>query len=81
MSQMIEKMSLRPAEIIGIDRGTLGEGKAADIIIFDAEEPFVIDTNVFVSKGKNSPYHGFTVNGRVETTICGGNIVYQREEA
>lgn len=81
MSQLIEKMSLRPAEIIGIDRGTLGEGKAADIIIFDADEPFVIDNNAFVSKGKNSPYHGFTVNGRVETTICGGNIVYQREEA
>ena len=78
MSQLIEKMSLNPAEIIGIDRGTLGVGKVADVVIFDAEEPFNVDVNAFASKGKNSPYHGFTLTGRVETTICNGNIVYQR---
>lgn len=78
MSQLIEKMSLNPAEIIGVDKGTLSEGKDADLVIFDAEEPFTVDVNTFASKGKNSPYHGFTLTGRVETTICGGKIVYQR---
>jgi len=77
MSQLIEKMSTNPAEIIGIDKGTLGEGKAADLVIFDAETPYQVCVNAFASKGKNSPYDGFELCGRVETTICGGKIVYQ----
>ena len=78
MSQLIEKMSLNPANIIGFDRGTLGEGKVADIVIFDTEEEFTVSVNDFVSKGKNSPYDWFKLFGRVDATICGGKLVYQR---
>ncbi|MEE1014184.1 MAG: dihydroorotase [Clostridia bacterium] len=78
MSQLIEKMSVNPAEIIGFDRGSLAEGKVADVVIFDAEEEFTVNVNDFASKGKNSPYDGFTLTGQVETTITGGKIVYQR---
>lgn len=78
MSQLIQKMSSNPAKIIGIDRGTLGVGKAADIVIFDADAEFSVDVNRFASKGKNSPYHGAKLFGQVETTVCGGKIVYQR---
>lgn len=78
MSQLIQKMSSNPAKIIGIDRGTLGVGKAADIVIFDVDTEFSVDVNRFASKGKNSPYHGAKLFGRVETTVCGGKIVYQR---
>lgn len=78
MSQLIEKMSVNPAEIIGFDRGSLAEGKVADVVIFDAEEEFTVHVNDFASKGKNSPYDGFTLTGQVETTITGGKIVYQR---
>lgn len=78
MSQLIQKMSSNPAKIIGIDRGALGVGKAADIVIFDVDTEFSVDVNRFASKGKNSPYHGAKLFGRVETTVCGGKIVYQR---
>ncbi len=78
MSQLIEKMSVNPAKIIGIDRGSLEEGKAADLVIFDAEKEYQVDANAFASKGKNSPYDGFVLTGLVEATITGGNIVYQR---
>lgn len=78
MGQLIEKMSVNPAEIIGIDRGSLAEGKVADVVIFDAEKEYQVDVNEFASKGKNSPYDGFVLSGLVETTITGGKIVYQR---
>ncbi len=65
LSQLIEKMSLNPSEIIGIDRGTLGVGKAADLVIFDPEKSYRVDVKNFASKGKNSPYDGFELYGQI----------------
>lgn len=79
LSQLIEKMSLNPAEIIGIDRGTLGVGKAADLVIFDQEKAYLVDVKKFASKGKNSPYDGFELYGQIAWTITGGKVVYQLE--
>lgn len=78
--QMAEKMSYNPARILHLDRGTLEKGKEADIVIIDPEAEYTIDRNTFVSKGKNTPFHGKKVSGKVRTTICGGKIVYQMEE-
>ena len=78
MGQLIEKMSAAPAEIIGIDRGTLGPGRPADIVVFDPEAAYTVDVREFASKGKNSPYDGFELFGRVELTVTGGRIVYRR---
>ena len=78
MSELIEKMSAVPASIIGLDRGSLGIGRIADIVIFDPEKKFTVDSNSFASKGKNTPYDGFELYGLVETTIAGGKIVYKR---
>lgn len=75
--QMAEKMSYNPAQIIHLDRGSLREGKAADITIIDPSEEYIIDSRTFVSKGKNTPFNGRKVKGRVKTTICNGEIVYQ----
>lgn len=77
MSELIERMSLNPSRIIGIDRGTLSEGAKADVIIFDNDNKFKVDVSKFESKGKNSPYDGYELYGRVETTITSGKIVYQ----
>ncbi len=77
IKQLIEKMSCSPAEIIGVDRGSLGAGKVADIVVFDTENKYMVDVNKFESKGKNSPYNGFELYGRVELTITGGKIVYR----
>lgn len=75
--QMVEKMSYNPAKIIGIDRGTLGEGKVADITIIDPEAEYKIDSKTFVSIGKNTPFNGKQVKGKVLYTICNGECVYR----
>lgn len=74
--QMAQKMSYHPARILGLDRGTLMEGKAADITIIDPEEEYVIRPEDFVSKGRNTPFGGRKVKGMVKFTICGGRVVW-----
>lgn len=76
--QMAEKMSWNPAKILGLhDRGSVSEGKIADVVIFDPEKEYTIDKNTFLSKGKNTPFHGRKVKGEVVCTIAGGRIVYE----
>lgn len=74
--QMVEKMSYNPAKILGIDKGRIAEGSIADIVIFNPNEEYVIDTAEFASMGKNTPFAGRTVKGKVAYTICGGKVVY-----
>lgn len=80
--QMAEKMSWNPAKVIGIDgeRGSIEAGKLADLVIFDPDAEYTVDVNEFASKGKNTPYNGKQLIGRVRMTICEGSIVYQKEE-
>lgn len=77
--QMAEKMSYNPSKILGIDRGTLAEGAAADVVIIDPDAVYVIDASSFASRGRNTPFDGRKVKGKVRMTICGGEIVYQEE--
>lgn len=74
--QLVEKMSYNPARILGIEKGRLEPGKAADIVIADFDETYTIDTSTFVSKGKNTPFNGKQVKGRVYQTLVDGKIVY-----
>lgn len=76
LSQLVEKMSLNPAKVLGIDRGNLAKGRAADLVIADISEEYTIDSSRFVSKGKNTPFDGKRVTGRIDVTIVDGNIVY-----
>ncbi|MGN0142435.1 MAG: dihydroorotase [Roseburia sp.] len=78
--QMAEKMSYNPATILGLDRGDIQPGKAADIVIFDPQVTYKIDKNKFASKGRNTPFDGREVTGRVRMTIVDGEIVYSEEE-
>lgn len=75
--QLVEKMSVNPAKVLGIDKGNLAPGKAADIVIADITKEYEIDSSKFVSKGKNTPFDGKKVKGRVITTIVDGKIVYK----
>ena len=77
--QMAEKMSYNPAKVVGIDKGDIQPGKVADVVIFNPNETYKIDKNEFASKGKNTPFHGREVTGRVCMTIMDGNIVYERK--
>lgn len=75
--QMVEKMSCNPAKVLKIDRGSLAVGKTADVTVIDPEEQYVIDPETFVSKGKNTPFGGRTVYGRVRYTLVNGQVVYE----
>ena len=77
--QMAEKMSYNPAKILGLDKGTVEAGSPADLTIFDPECEWVIDPAEFLSKGKNTPFGGKKVTGKVMATIVDGEIVYQEK--
>ena len=81
--QLVEKMSYNPARVLGLDkldgRGTLKVGAAADIAIADPDEKWIIDPEQFQSKGKNTPFGGTFVYGKVKMTIVNGKVVYQQK--
>lgn len=77
--QMAAKMSYNPAKVLGIPKGTLDEGKIADITIIDPDKEYTIDANTFESKGKNTPFDGYKVSGEVEYTILNGKVVYSNK--
>jgi dihydroorotase len=74
---LIKLMTVNPAKIIGIDKGTLGKGKQADVTIIDPNAEYKIDVNKFRSKSKNCPYHGWVVKGKVEKTIVQGEVRFE----
>lgn len=77
--QMAEKMSWNPAKILGIEgeKGSVSEGKIADLVIFDPKREYRIDKNTFFSKGKNTPFDGYPVKGDVKYTFVDGKLVYE----
>lgn len=80
---LIRLMTIQPAGIIGIDdeKGSLGRGRQGDVTIIDPEAEWEVDVNEFVSKSRNCPYHGWKVKGRVEATIVGGEVRFERSPA
>ena len=79
ITDMVEKLASRPAEILHLDKGTIACGKTADLILVDFDTEYAIDVSGFVSKGKNSPYDGYKVKGRVMATLVNGKVVYEYE--
>lgn len=74
LEHLITKITLNPSRIMGIPKGTLKVGADADIVIFDPESEFVVDTKRFYSKGKNSPFNGWRLKGMVLKTIVSGEV-------
>lgn len=73
--ELMEKMSRNPARLYGFDYPGIVPGAPADLVIFDENELWTVDT--FVSKAVNSPFRGRTLQGKVRYTICKGEIVYR----
>lgn len=73
-SKLVEKMAINPSRILGIDKGNLGVGKDADIVIISHEKDWVVKKESFLSKSKNSSFINKKLNGFVEYTICRGKV-------
>ena len=78
MTQLVERMSASPAKILGINKGSLQVGMAADITIADIDTPWNIDPEKFYSKGKNTPFTGKEVYGKIYYTIVDGNVAFHQ---
>jgi len=78
--ELIEKMTINPANVLGIEKGDISVGKVADIAIVDADTVYNIDVKSFKSKGKNTPFDGYEVKGKVLYTIVGGKVVVEEGE-
>jgi dihydroorotase len=76
LATVIDLLTRKPANILGLPAGTLAEGAAADVCLFDPDESWVYDARAGFSKSSNSPWHGQTLTGRVKTTIVDGRVVF-----
>lgn len=81
LSGLAEKMTLKPAEIMGLGKGGLKKGSDADITILDIDRKFTVDAERFLSKGRNTPFDGWKLRGRAVATICGKRLHDFRQEA
>ena len=77
LSDILKKMTFNPACILGIPKGRLSLGGEADFTIFDPNETWTVDPEQFASKGRNTPFAGRELTGKVKYTIVGGKIVYE----
>jgi len=78
LNQLIETMSCKPSNILGLNRGTLKTGSVADITLIDPEIEWVVEADRLASKSKNSPWLGHKMTGGAAATIVGGRLVYKR---
>ncbi len=75
LTDLVQKMSVAPARILGIDRGHLSEGATADITIFDPNKEWVVEKDKLESKSKNSPFLGWKLKGKATDVIVAGRLV------
>lgn len=76
LNKLSEMMSANPAKFLGLNQGLIEEGLRADLVLIDENCENVIDTSNFISKGKNNPFNGQRVKGKVIMTIKNGKIMY-----
>ena len=79
INKLVELMSLNPAKLLGIEKGTLKIGREADITIIHPNKKWVVDKKTFRSKSKNTPFDGMELTGKAIATIVGGKVVYADE--
>ena len=76
LPRLMGKMSYNPAHVLGLDGGEVKVGAVADLAIVDLDASYEIDGNKFYSKGKNTPFNGYKVYGRVEKTLVDGKVKF-----
>jgi dihydroorotase len=76
LPQLVDKLTAAPARILRLAKGTLREGTEADITIIDVSSEWTVDRNTFISKSRNTPFHGWSVRGRSLYTLVNGRVVF-----
>lgn len=77
LPELADRMSAAPARILHLEGGKIAEGEVADLMLADLNAEYVIDGKKFVSKGKNTPFGGMKVSGKVVCTIVDGDVKYR----
>lgn len=80
LEQVINWLAVKPAEIFGLNAGTLTVGAPADVAVFDITQTCTIDKADFLSKGENTPFIGWKVKGETQMTFVNGKLVWQKGE-
>lgn len=79
LPQIIAMLTMNPARLLNLDRGTLSAGAPADVTILDPDHGWIYDKNDSPSLSRNTPFHGFSLRGRALSTIVGGKVVWDLE--
>ena len=77
--ELVRKMAVNPARILGIEAGSLSAGSSADIALVDINEQWTVDVDSLHGKSKNTPFKGMTLTGRVKKTLLNGKVVFECE--
>ncbi len=78
ISHILKALTWAPAQIMGLNAGTLAKGAAADLVLLDAGEPFVLDERALHSRAHNTAFEGRKFQGRAKMTFVGGECVFDR---
>ena len=77
LTEILQKMTAGPAQLLNLPCGKLAVGAVADLTLFDLNEKWTIDPVNFRSKGRNTPFAGWSVQGKVKYTLVGGRVIYR----
>jgi dihydroorotase len=77
LARVLAKITAEPARILGVEAGCLSLGATADLCIFDPEQYWKVEAAALKSQGKNTPFLGMELPGRVKYTLINGNIVHE----
>ena len=77
LEKLIKTMTLNPALLLGLPNGRITPGAPADLIVFDADIPFILDRETLKSKSKNTPFDGHKLQGKVRRTIVAGKTIFE----
>ncbi len=81
LKEAVAKLTVAPARILGLDKGTLSIGADADVTIVSLEKEWMVKEESFVSRSKNSPFLGRKLKGVIEIVIVGGRIILENSKA
>jgi dihydroorotase len=77
LAQTLARVTIAPARVLGVDTGRIAPGAPADLVLFDPQAPFRVSAQALKSQGKNTPFLGLELAGRVRATIVAGSVVYE----